>query len=432
MRGGLRDHRARRRPAGDAVALGPRARRRSGCGTSTRTGTSSPRATRRPGGDPPRERPDRRPGPRRRSGVRDDERRPRAEPMSAGRTPGAAGVPTVRAGSRGAALVVAIMILLLAGIAAAALAELGRLAAARARLGRDGTRAWFLAEAGLADVVAAFEPATTFTAALGAEPARVDVGDGICIHLDRIRRPGRDAERSHDRSQRARASARRGDRSATDSSAAGGRHRPRRRAILAGGRSARRGCQRFDSRFPHRRPRLRHERTHARAQPPDVSASAWRCLQARCSPRSRPARSSGAARRRASRISTPPDLTPIRNAADATHYAGGAVGGVLGNRGVAGAHDRRRRCDRRRRRRGRGRALRRRRSARRRTSRLHRRGRGARRHHRRRAGGRSTSAAACGPRTRRRSPCAAAAGSAPASRHGDGRDASRRFPRAPG
>jgi hypothetical protein len=53
--------------------------------------------------------------------------------------------------------------LALAGAAAAALAELGRLAVLRARLDRDGVRAWFLAEAGLADTIAALEPGRDFS-----------------------------------------------------------------------------------------------------------------------------------------------------------------------------------------------------------------------------------------------------------------------------
>jgi hypothetical protein len=50
------------------------------------------------------------------------------------------------------------MMLLLAGAAAAVLAELGRLALVRARAERDAARTWFLAEAGLADTVAAIAP----------------------------------------------------------------------------------------------------------------------------------------------------------------------------------------------------------------------------------------------------------------------------------
>lgn len=79
--------------------------------------------------------------------------------------------------SRGAALVIAIMILLLAGVTAMALGELGRLAMTRARLDRDGARAWFLAEAGLADTVAALPAGTSYTASLARGTSRVDAGD---------------------------------------------------------------------------------------------------------------------------------------------------------------------------------------------------------------------------------------------------------------
>jgi len=64
---------------------------------------------------------------------------------------------------RGSALVSALATLALAGVAAAALAELGRVALIRARLDRDGVSAWFLAEAGLADTVAAIAPGRDFT-----------------------------------------------------------------------------------------------------------------------------------------------------------------------------------------------------------------------------------------------------------------------------
>ncbi|HEY2389416.1 MAG TPA: hypothetical protein VGK30_20875 [Candidatus Binatia bacterium] len=64
---------------------------------------------------------------------------------------------------RGSALVVAVLALALAGAAAALLAELARSAVVRARVDRDGTRAWFLAEAGLADTLAALAPGTSFT-----------------------------------------------------------------------------------------------------------------------------------------------------------------------------------------------------------------------------------------------------------------------------
>ena len=64
---------------------------------------------------------------------------------------------------QGSALVVALMTLALAGTAAAALAELGRMALVRTRLDRDGVRSWFIAEAGLADTVAAIAPGADFT-----------------------------------------------------------------------------------------------------------------------------------------------------------------------------------------------------------------------------------------------------------------------------
>ena len=55
------------------------------------------------------------------------------------------------------------MTLALAGAVAAALAELSRMALVRTRLDRDGVRAWFIAEAGLADTVAEMAPGTDFT-----------------------------------------------------------------------------------------------------------------------------------------------------------------------------------------------------------------------------------------------------------------------------
>ncbi len=67
---------------------------------------------------------------------------------------------------QGAALVTAILAMALAGAVAALLAELGRTALIRARVDRDGARAWFLAEAGLADTVAALPPGTSFSDAL--------------------------------------------------------------------------------------------------------------------------------------------------------------------------------------------------------------------------------------------------------------------------
>jgi len=68
---------------------------------------------------------------------------------------------------RGSALLTAILALALAGAAAMLLAELARTTITRARVDRDGVRAWFLAEAGLADTVAAFPPGTSFTDVLG-------------------------------------------------------------------------------------------------------------------------------------------------------------------------------------------------------------------------------------------------------------------------
>jgi len=64
---------------------------------------------------------------------------------------------------RGSALVIAVFALALAGAAAALLAELARASVVRARVDRDGTRAWFLAEAGLADTVAVLPAGTSFT-----------------------------------------------------------------------------------------------------------------------------------------------------------------------------------------------------------------------------------------------------------------------------
>jgi hypothetical protein len=66
--------------------------------------------------------------------------------------------------------VIAILLVALAGALATALAELGRRAIGRARLDRDGVRAWFLAEAGLADTVATLPAGSSFTAALRAAP----------------------------------------------------------------------------------------------------------------------------------------------------------------------------------------------------------------------------------------------------------------------
>jgi hypothetical protein len=69
-------------------------------------------------------------------------------------------------GACGSALVTAILALALAGAVAALLADLARTTITRARVDRDGVRAWFLAEAGLTDTVAALPLGTTFTDAL--------------------------------------------------------------------------------------------------------------------------------------------------------------------------------------------------------------------------------------------------------------------------
>ena len=72
---------------------------------------------------------------------------------------------------KGSALVIAILLVALAGVLAAALAELGRLAVGRARLDRDGVRAWFVAEAGLTDTIAAIPAGYSFTDSLRTAPA---------------------------------------------------------------------------------------------------------------------------------------------------------------------------------------------------------------------------------------------------------------------
>jgi hypothetical protein len=72
---------------------------------------------------------------------------------------------------KGSALVIAILLVALAGVVATALAELGRLALARARIDRDGLRAWFVAEGGLTDTVAAIPPGRRFDAQLRDAPA---------------------------------------------------------------------------------------------------------------------------------------------------------------------------------------------------------------------------------------------------------------------
>ena len=97
-------------------------------------------------------------------------------------------------GARGSALVTAIFALALAGAVAALLADLARTTITRARVDRDGVRAWFLAEAGLTDTVAALPPGTTFTDALartggGAAPLlpgtyRADLRDDADDHPD--------------------------------------------------------------------------------------------------------------------------------------------------------------------------------------------------------------------------------------------------------
>lgn len=76
----------------------------------------------------------------------------------------------MRPNAAGSAVLVALFGLLLAGMMAAALAELGRLSLQRARIGRDGVGAWFLAEAGLAETIAEIEPASHFNDLLAAAP----------------------------------------------------------------------------------------------------------------------------------------------------------------------------------------------------------------------------------------------------------------------
>jgi hypothetical protein len=73
--------------------------------------------------------------------------------------------------TKGSALVVAILLIAIAGLLATTLTELGRSALRRARLDRDGVRAWFLAEAGLAEAAAALPAGHVFTDALRATPA---------------------------------------------------------------------------------------------------------------------------------------------------------------------------------------------------------------------------------------------------------------------
>ena len=71
----------------------------------------------------------------------------------------------------GSALVAAILALAVGGAVATALAEVARLNVVRGRLQEDGTRAWFVAEAGLAETVAAMVSGSTFDADLAA-PSR--------------------------------------------------------------------------------------------------------------------------------------------------------------------------------------------------------------------------------------------------------------------
>lgn len=75
-----------------------------------------------------------------------------------------------RAAESGSALVVAILLLALAGVLATALAELGRRALVRARLDRDGVRAAYLAEGGLAETVAGLPAGWSFDTALADQP----------------------------------------------------------------------------------------------------------------------------------------------------------------------------------------------------------------------------------------------------------------------
>ncbi len=76
-----------------------------------------------------------------------------------------------RDNTNGSALVAAILALALGGAVATALSEVARLSVVRGRLQEQGIRAWFLAEAGLAEAVAAIPPGRSFDAAL-AVPAR--------------------------------------------------------------------------------------------------------------------------------------------------------------------------------------------------------------------------------------------------------------------
>lgn len=91
---------------------------------------------------------------------------------------GPAGSPPGQTAERGSALVVAILLLALAGVLATALAELGRRALMRARLDRDGVRASYVAEGGLAETVAGLPAAWSFTEVLRDSPATLPtIGD---------------------------------------------------------------------------------------------------------------------------------------------------------------------------------------------------------------------------------------------------------------
>lgn len=74
--------------------------------------------------------------------------------------------------SAGSALVLALIAMALAGATAALLGEVARIGVERARLDRDGARAWFLAESGVADTVASLPAGRSFTAPLAAPTAR--------------------------------------------------------------------------------------------------------------------------------------------------------------------------------------------------------------------------------------------------------------------
>ncbi|TMA82502.1 MAG: hypothetical protein E6J72_02625 [Deltaproteobacteria bacterium] len=73
-----------------------------------------------------------------------------------------------RADDGGTALVTALLAMVLAGGAAVLFAELARTTLVRARVDRDGVAAWYLAEAGLAETVAALPAGGTFSADLAA------------------------------------------------------------------------------------------------------------------------------------------------------------------------------------------------------------------------------------------------------------------------